>query len=276
MNNNNNNNDDAMSITEISFQPKDLDDYYLDRQLDDIRKALSVIRKDRSTATKVFQREQTARKLHIAKMKVDKLLKRGRDAGVYSRAIQDLYSCSTNTGTSTVSPNNTLPPQYVLQRQAMVLQILHKTDLYQHQCTVIQQHSNQLVSYIMCQAAVIEAEKRRFREELLLQPASFINDFAVQLERSHQTRASVQTNVMEHLQMRVSTIVEEEGEGETATKPWIRKDRSSSLGTNDTLMDDTVSVDSTCETTTATAPPNKELTKPTSSLFNFGKLLKLY
>jgi len=162
----------------------------IDQRLQDVRADLEAVRKERSTASVEYKLERLTRgkDIYIATQKVAKLVKRGRDAGVYNRAIQDLH----------VAGSNSMPQPFVLQRQAMLLQMLHKTDIYVNQIKVIERHSNKTVNYMMCEASVIETEQRELEQELMTKQGEFMNA-SLELEQLYHQRKQVQKTVMHRL-----------------------------------------------------------------------------
>lgn len=148
------------------------DEDELEQQLQAVRLELETIRKDRRLASQQHKLDckQRDMEFHRCKGKIHKLVKRGHDAKLYNHALQTVFG-------------KNMPQQYVLQRQAMLLQMLHKTDICLNQIKVIQQHSNKTVNYMMVEASVIETEQKDLEKELMMKQGEFMNQ---KLEMEHE------------------------------------------------------------------------------------------
>lgn len=152
----------------------------IDSRIEQARQQLRTVRTEReeSNACHAAMRAAYMRSTLMNLSKIHKLLKRGCDASSYTRAIQDAANrCGDRTA---------FIPQQYLQKQARMLQSLHKAEMYNHQIKVIEAHSNKIVNYMMCEASVIEREQKELEHDLMIRVGEYLND-KLTLEMAYHT-----------------------------------------------------------------------------------------
>jgi len=178
------------------------DDLLLDQRIAEVLHELDFIRQQREACNKehkamILYRENL---LDHAKERLRRLIKRGNDTKLYNQALQTVFS-------------NAMPQQYVLQRQALLLQMLHKTDMCTQQSKVIQDTSNLAVNHMMVEASVIEKELKVIKEANAETQREYTSQ-TLKMELEYLARLDVQTEVIQRLNM----IVYPDGLGADATK----------------------------------------------------------
>ncbi|KAI2498649.1 hypothetical protein MHU86_15826 [Fragilaria crotonensis] len=202
-------------------------------RIDQARQQLKTVRneRDEAKACHAAMREAYIRSIGVLRSKITKLLKRGCDVGCYTRAIQDVSNCG--------DPTAFMPQQYV-QKQAWMLQSLHKTDMYNHQIKVIESHSNTTVNHMMVEASVIEKEQKVLEYDLMMRVGEYLND-KLTMEMAYHSRLRDLKSKIRELQQRV--IQEESENGKHSddsvgtSKKESHKYSDDSVGTSETFND---------------------------------------
>ena len=219
------------------------------------RKELDAVRTERDENTDSYKAQQTASCMSIErhKAKIAKLLRRGCDASRYNRAIQDLYSNNSssngnnngNNGNSNNGSSAWIMPQAYLQQQIKIFQMLHKSDIYQHQIEVIERHSFQTLNTMMGEASAVKKEQQDLEHELMIQQGEFMNASFL-METNYHRLKQAQKDVIRRIKalLLVATIVpaaEAEAEAGANNNNEMKSicipkiDDSCSVGTIDTI-----------------------------------------
>jgi len=223
------------------------------------RKELDAVRTERDETTDSYKAQQIASCMSIErhKAKIAKLLRRGCDASRYNRAIQDLYSNNSSKSSNGSSSNNNnnninngnnngssawIMPQAYLQQQIKIFQMLHKSDIYQHQIEVIERHSFKTLNDMMGEASAVKKEQQDLEHELMIQQGEFMNASFL-METNYHRLKQAQKDVIRRIKalLLVATIVPAAAAAETNNNNEMKSicipkiDDSCSVGTIDTI-----------------------------------------
>lgn len=164
-----------------------MDSSCTDTKIEELQRQLCAIRTERVKAE--LRLEALRREAHdnteFNRAKIWRLLRKGHDAKLYNHAIQDLY---TNEAQS-------MPNQYIIQRQAVLLSMLHKNDIYLHQIKVIQEFSNKMVNYLIVEASVLEKEQKVLEEELMMREGELMNQSFILEQDYHDMTKSQRVEI---------------------------------------------------------------------------------